>query len=82
MSSRRGREYSSRGGGGFRVFPGGGGREKVLKWHCDLLVDMFQVSQVWSKSDVQAALDSFNGENEQVCTKQNGEDWLMAQAYH
>ena len=33
-------------------------REKALKWHCDLLVDMLQVSQVWNKVDLQVGLAS------------------------
>ena len=56
-------------------------REKALKWHCDFLVDMLQVSQVWNKLDLQAGLASFDGQHEKLWTKEHGDDWLAAQAY-
>ena len=56
-------------------------REKALKWHCDLLVDMLQVSQVWNKLDLQAGLASFDGQREKLWTKEHGDDWLTSQAY-
>ena len=56
-------------------------REKALKWHCDFLVDMLQVSQVWNKLDLQAGLASFDGQHEKLWTKEHGDDWLAGQAY-